>query len=224
MEELAKKVQQRYIDDITARYPLHRLVCLYLYLLAFYIFYIMGDARLVSSTREIKIEFLFDFDNGLIAHTTLFHLIVGVIMTVISAVLSGTIKRKSFDAFSSLRNFDGYVVNLQHKIDGASHASSIAFTMTTDISRQLDIKRTMMRTKQALSEVVVTLMICMLIGVANMTPVDWLLMVGGVAIVIATQWGSFILYISEFLPYFVAEQHLLGKDVTFSKADGEPHV
>lgn len=224
MEELAKKVQQRYVDDITARYPLHRFICLYLYLLAFYIYYIKKDARLISSIREIKVDFLFDFDKGLIAQTTLFQLLVGIIMTFITAAISSRVKRKSFEVLSSLKDFDGYVVKLKRNINNASQSSVAAFTMTTDISRQLDLKRVTMRAKQAVSEIVIALMICMLIGIAKMNPVDWLLVLGGASIVVVAQWESFKVYISEFLPYFVAEQSLLGKDVTFSKGDGDPHV
>ncbi|MFT5594467.1 MAG: hypothetical protein ACI8SR_002857 [Oceanicoccus sp.] len=224
MEELAKKLQQRYVDDITAKYPLHRFLCLYLYLLAFYIFYSKKDVRFIGSIKEIKVDFLFDFDKGLLAQVNIFDLVVAVIMTFITAFICKKIKLISFKCLSSIKDFDNYLVKLKTTIGEHDRNSAVTYTMTADVSRSLDIKRSILKSKQAISEIVVTLILCALIGAKNMIYVDWILVFGGVAIVLMAQWESFKVYISEFLPYFVAEQILLGKNVSFSKSPSEPHT
>jgi hypothetical protein len=224
MEELAKKIQQRYVDDITSKYPLHRFLCLFLYLLSFYIFYSKKDLRFITSIKEIKVDFLFDFDKGLLAQVNIFDLVVAVILTFLTASICKNIKLYSFKSLSSLNNFDNYLVRLKSTVARADTNSAVTYTMTADVSRQLNLKRSMLKGKQAVSEIVVTLIICVLIGVNNMMYVDWILVFGGVLIVLMAQWESFKLYISDFLPYFVAEQVLLGKDVSFSKSSSEPHT
>jgi len=225
MEELAKNIQQRYVDEITSKYPIHRFLCLYLYLLAFYIYYTKHDCRLLLSIREIKVKFLFDFGDGLLSEASLFQLLIAVIMIFITARLSFIIKNRSFKVMSSLSDFDGYVLRLKEKVAKAKpENNAIAYSLTSDVSKQLDIKRTILRGKQVISEIVITLIICLLIGIKNMIYVDWLLIAGGVAIVIFAQWEAFKVYIAEFLPYFVAEQLLLGKEITFSKDNAGPHA
>ena len=223
MEELAKKIQQRYVDDITAKYPLHRFLCLYLYLLAFYIFYSKKDMRFIGSIKEIKVDFLFDFDKGLLAEVNIFDLVVAVIMTFLTAFLCKKIKFISFKFLSLLNNFDNYLIKLKSTVGEHDRNAAVTYTMTADVSRSLDMKRSILKGKQAISEIVVTLILCSLIGAKNMIFVDWILVCGGAAIIMA-QWDSFKVYISEFLPYFVAEQILLGKNVSFSKSPGEPHT
>lgn len=225
MEDLAKNIQQRYIDEITSKYPIHRFLCLYLYLLAFYIYYTKHDSRLFFSVQEIKIKFLFDFGGGLLSQASIFQLLIAVIMTFITARVSLLIKNHAFKIMSSLSDFDGYVLRLKEKVSSARpENNAIAYSLTSDVSKQLDIKRAMLRGKQAVSEIVITLIICLLIGIKNMIYVDWLLMFGGVAIVIFAQWEAFKVYIAEFLPYFVAEQLLLGEEITFSKDNSGPHA
>lgn len=224
MEELAKKIQQRYVDDITAKYPLHRFLCLYMYLLAFYIFYSKKNVRFIGSIKEIKVDFLFDFDKGLLAQVNIFDLVVAVIMTFITAFICKKIKLTSFKILSSLKDFDNYLIKLKATVGEHDGNSAVTYSMSADVSRSLNIKRSILKGKQAISEIVVTLILCALIGVKNMIYVDWILVFGGVAIVLMAQWESFKVYISEFLPYFVAEQILLGKNVSFSKSPSEPHT
>lgn len=220
MEELAKNIQHRYITDITSKYPIHRFLCLYIYLFSFYIYYTKQDSRLLLTIHDIKIQFLFDFEKGLLSQTSIYQLIIAVIMTFITARISTTIKNFSFKKISSLSNLDLYLLKLTKTINNAKpENNAIAYSLTSDVSKQLDIKRALLRGKQTLSELALTFIICLLIGITNMIFYDWLLIVIGCFFIIFIQWEAFKIYISEFLPYFVAEQLLLGKEVTLSKDD-----
>jgi hypothetical protein len=88
MEELAKKIQEKYIEDITAKYPLHRFFCLFIYLLSFYIYYIKKEGRLISALAEVKISYLFDFSEGLLSEASVLQLMIAVICTLLIARLS----------------------------------------------------------------------------------------------------------------------------------------
>lgn len=225
MEELAKKIQQKYIDDLSSKYPLHRFFCLYVYLLSIYIYFIKKDLRLLVSINEIKVSFLFDFSKGLLSEVTVFNLLMAIILTLVTAKLSLIIKNKFFQLIYKLKIVDGYLIKLKQIISvNQVNNSSVKYSMTSDISKQLELKRSLLRSKQAISEIVLTSIICLLIGIQNMTVIDWYLVVGGFLIIIYAQWDSLKLYISEFLPYFVAEQVSIGNEISFLTKNNEPHA
>ena len=218
MEELAKKIQEKYIDDITAKYPLHRFFCLFIYLLSFYIYYIKKEGRLISALAEVKISYLFDFSEGLLSEASVLQLMIAIICTLLVARLSNFLKSHLFNFFSSLSKFNDYVLNLKKSVEVVRpENNAIAWSLTADISKQLEIKRVKLRAKQSIAEIVLTFIVCMLIGLINLNVVDAIIIVGCIFIIVFAHWESFKVYISEFMPYYVAEQTLLGKDVTFKK-------
>ena len=218
MEELAKKIQEKYVEDITAKYPLHRFFCLFIYLLSFYIYDIKREERLIPAFIEVKISYLFDFSEGLLSEVSVFHLIIAIICTLLVARVSHFLKTRFFKFFSGLRDFDGYVLKLKKSIIGVRpENNSIAWFLTVDISKQLEIKRVKLRSNQSIAEIVLTFIVCMLIGLIHLNIVDVIITIGCILIIGFAHWESFKVYISEFMPYYVAEQILLGKDVTFNK-------
>lgn len=218
MEELAKKIQEKYIDDITAKYPLHRFFCLFIYLLSFYIYYIRREGRLISALAEVKINYLFDFSDGLLSEVSVLQLMIAIICTLLVARLNNFLKSRLFIFFSSLRDFNNYVLKLKTSVkEVRPENNAIAWSLTTDISKQLEIKRVKLRAKQSIAEIVLTLIVCMLIGGINLNIVDAIIIIGCLLIIGLAHFESFKVYISEFMPYYVAEQILLGKDVTFNK-------
>ncbi len=221
MDELAKKIQQRYIDDITSKYPLHRFICLYIYLFAFFTFYTKKDNRFIDSICEIKISFLFDFSNGLLSKATVSHLLISIIATYITVRMNNIIKIKIYNILCSYRNFENYINKIKDRVSKKAEDYS---SITYDVSKHLEIKKAMLRGKQAISEITLTLLGCMITGIVDMIFLDWIFLIGGISIILFSQWESFRIYISEFIPYYVAEQVLLGKDVSFLNSKHEPHI
>jgi hypothetical protein len=218
MEELAKKIQEKYIDDITAKYPLHRFFCLFTYLLSFYIYYVKREERLISAFTEVKISYIFDFSDGLLSEVSVLQLLIAIICTLLVARLSNLLKTLFFNFFSSLHDFNSYVIKLIKSVEEVKpQNNAIAWSLTSDIGKQLEMKRVKLRSKQSIAEIVLTFIVCMLIGLINLNIVDAIIIIGGILIIVFAHWESFKIYISEFMPYYVAEQILLGKDVTFIK-------
>jgi hypothetical protein len=136
------------------------------------------------------------------------------------ARISNILKSQFFNFFSRLKDFDGYVIKLKRSlVEARPENQSIAWSLTADISKQLEIKRGKLKSKQSVAEIVMTIVFCTLIGLANLNIVDTIIIAGGIAIIVFAHWESFKVYISEFIPYYIAEQTLLGKDVTFKKVN-----
>lgn len=222
MEELATKIQEKYIDDITSKYPIYRFFCLFMYLLSFYIYYVRREERLIPALAEIKVSYLFDFSEGLFSEISVFHLMIAIISTLLVARLSGVLKSLFFNFFSSLRDFDAYALKLKTTIEiSRSKNIYIAWALSADISKQLEVKRVKLRSKQSISEVALTLLTCMVIGIKNLSIVDLIIIIGCVIIIFFSHFESFKVYVSEFMPYYVAEQTLFDKNVSFNKGNDE---
>ena len=121
-----------------------------------------------------------------------------------------------------MSDFDSYVVSLREKINKPGEPNAIAkWTVSNDVSKQLELKRSSMKAKHAGAEIYLTLVICILMGMSSIQLVDAVLVLILVALTLWAHWVSFRTYIAEFLPYYVAEQTLLGKEVEFSKGAEE---
>ncbi|EPQ5923443.1 hypothetical protein MA373_006007, partial [Klebsiella pneumoniae] len=66
MDELAKKVQEKYIEDLTNKYPLHRFLVLFI-VIFFMLTYQTGNADIYNILDETNVKELFDFEGGLLS-------------------------------------------------------------------------------------------------------------------------------------------------------------
>ncbi|EPL4631855.1 hypothetical protein L7H64_005512, partial [Klebsiella pneumoniae] len=74
MDELAKKVQEKYIEDLTNKYPLHRFLVLFI-VIFFMLTYQTGNADIYNILDETNVKELFDFEGGLLSKLSMLQLI-----------------------------------------------------------------------------------------------------------------------------------------------------
>ncbi|WLQ15953.1 hypothetical protein O5O45_08500 [Hahella aquimaris] len=221
MDELAKKIQQKYIEDITSRYPLYRFFCLLIYLFSYYVYFTTHKDSLLMTTKDIKISFLFNFSSGLISEVSIFGLTVSVTLTIVGSQISKIINSRSFRVMAKLNNFDQYVSDISqkaHKVKSEKRNINIETNILG-----VDAKRALLKGKQAISETALTLSICTFPSILYYSVTDIVVFIGCLVIVAYSQIESFKLYISEFMPSFIYEQVLLGNTVEFSD-NNEPHT
>lgn len=218
MEEITKKIQQLYVDDITAKYPLHRLLCLLIYLLTFYILDVDKDTRLLDAIHSIKIKFIFDASDGLFAKASIYILILSFASTLIGSKLNEFVKSSCFELLVALDKEKNYLHNLKESIATSPQNYRTNKLVINEISKKLDKKRFSLKAIQANSEIFLTFIGCLLLGIilTSFGWVDIFLAVIGVFAVIYIQYVSYIKYISEFLPFYVAKETLSGKDIVLS--------
>ena len=60
MDELAKAVQKKYIEDITKKYPLHRFLIVFILLLAAHVYSKNDGSRILATIQDIKLSFVYE--------------------------------------------------------------------------------------------------------------------------------------------------------------------
>lgn len=217
MDEITKAVQEKYIDDITSKYPLHRLLITWIYLTAIYS-YINSESslRMVNELSKIKIPFLFDIDSGLLSQLSITHLLLSMLATSISAISYSKIKKTAFNMLAKTSNFEAYINDIQKKIQKTkSQDQNLNFFISKDISVELKSHREKIKSMHSSGETLVALLISLLYGSNIFIAEDYFLVITILATILITQFLSFKYYISKFIPYYVAERSLLGANITF---------
>ena len=117
MDELAKSIQAKYIDDITSKYPIFRFLILFIFLIAAY-GYSKKDStgRFLLDSSKIKIKFLFAFSDGLLAEISLLQLVICIIATCATSLTYSRLKNAAFKILSKAANFDAYTKKIQNQI------------------------------------------------------------------------------------------------------------
>jgi hypothetical protein len=216
MEELAKAVQKKYVEDITKKYPLHRFLVLFLFLLSAYIYSTGTDIRIVQSIQDVKLNFVFDFKKGLLSSVTFENLFVCIFATGSVSYLYSQFSSKFFNLFSKSSNFDSYIKTIEEKVSSKkSDQEMLNYFLAKDISKQLDDLRVKIKSNHIRSEICFGIIFCMLYGVSDFIAFDWAIIIGLVFYVLLNSWVSFRFYISDFLPYYITEQTLLGSKTSF---------
>lgn len=217
MEDLAKTIQQKYIDDITSKYPLYRFLILWIYLISIYSYISKGSSmRIVEEMNKIKINYLFDFSDGLLSELSIGHLFLSIFSTFISAFLYSKFKEKTFSLLSKIKDFKKYTeeIAIKHS-NNKSQDGNVNFFISKDISVELKSHREKIKSLHSTGEILLALIICLSYGANFFVIKDYLLVALFFSLIIYIQWSSFNYYISKFIPYYVAERVLLGVDVKF---------
>lgn len=214
MEELAKAIQSKYIEDLTAKYPLHRFSILFLFLIAFYI-YSNGD-NFIEGVRNLKISFLFDFEKGLLSLTSIFQVIACLFLTRLTSYLYQKMSKKLFLLMASLGSFEKYTNELIVKLGALKTENKLLnFFISKDISQELEKKRVKLKCININGEYSFALSLPMLYGITNWHPIDYFIFTLIVVSFLYTQFVSFKYYVEQFMPNYVTEKVLLGTDASF---------
>ncbi|TWO86098.1 hypothetical protein AYI75_03050 [Shewanella algae] len=216
MEELAKAVQKKYVEDITKKYPLHRFLVMFIVLIASHIYSNANEVRALSELKNIKLNFIFDFSKGLLASVSFEQLVVSVLVTAVVGYLYSKISSKSFELLTNTSSFDSYISRIREKIDSQkSHREVLNYFLAKDLSKELEGLRVKLKSFHTRSELFLILAISICWGGAANNYIDWILVAVFVVMIIINIWNAFKFYISDFLPYYITEQTLLGAKVEF---------
>lgn len=216
MEELAKEVQKKYIEDITTRYPIHRFFMLFCILLSSYIYQKKDHARLLCELQKIKIKFVFDFKDGILASIDFNQLLIGIAATAFISFLYSKISSLFFKTFAQSSDFETYISQIENKINSKkSNQQLLNYFISTDISKELKGLRDKIKSYHSQSEILLSLVGCFCWGLRSNNYIDWLIIIALIIMIAHNLWKSFNFYISDFLPYYISEQVLLGSKVKF---------
>ncbi|GHY70741.1 hypothetical protein VCSRO12_3540 [Vibrio cholerae] len=216
MDELASAVQKKYIEDITQKYPIHRFFIMFILLFSFFIYSKENDVRLLSELNNIKLSFIFDFKSGLLAESNFEQLVFSVIATWFIGYSYAKISSKSFNFLAKASKFDDYISQVRDKITSRkSHQEVINYFLAKDVSKELEGLRVKLKSYHTRSEIFLTSALSISWGWSINSYLDWILVILLLAMVAINIWKAFTFYISDFLPYYITEQTLLGAKVEF---------
>ncbi|BDU31897.1 hypothetical protein TUMSATVNIG1_25060 [Vibrio nigripulchritudo] len=109
MDELAKAVQKKYIEDITKKYPLHRFLVIFMVIISSYIYSKGDDVRVLSELQNIKLSFIFDFSKGLLASVDFEQLVIAIFVSGIIGHIYSKVSSVSFNLLTKASSFDSYI-------------------------------------------------------------------------------------------------------------------
>ncbi|EKT66543.1 hypothetical protein [Providencia alcalifaciens] len=141
MEELAKTVQQKYIDEIVSKYPLHRLVILFMFIISIYIYYV-AEHSLLNGLGNVKVGDLFDFKDGIISKISLLQLILCVVLTAVNTIYFEKTSGIVFERLIKRYDIAKLTQELKAKYEKArTHNELVNYYLSKDITSDLDKKK-----------------------------------------------------------------------------------
>ncbi|QFI54035.1 hypothetical protein [Aeromonas simiae] len=216
MDELAKAVQKKYVEDITKKYPLHRFLVMFIVLISSHIYSKGNDTRVLSELNNIKVNFIFDFNKGLLASVSFEQFVISILVTRVVSYVYSKISSKSFELLTKTSSFDSYISIIRENIDSKKSKQEVLnYFIAKDLSKELDGLRGKLKSFHTRSELFLISALSVFWGWAANTYLDWFLIIVLIALIIINIWNAFKFYISDFLPYYITEQTLLGAKVEF---------
>ncbi|EHP9854120.1 hypothetical protein KQM11_004377 [Escherichia coli] len=211
MDELAKKVQEKYIEDLTCKYPLHRFLILFM-VIFFMLTYQKGNVDIYNIMNQTSLKDVLDFQQGVLSGLSVLQLIQALI---ISLVLNYGHKKINFSVFNHLffiGDFDGYILRIYERYEGLKRNDAHDFFIIKEIDKKISDKKANLRVKIINSEIIFSLLFCLLwsfhISMANIT-----LMLLVILFWCYIQWDIFNFYTSDFFPLYVAKQYMLDEPI-----------
>ncbi|HIF9085679.1 TPA: hypothetical protein ACX6NQ_002541 [Photobacterium damselae] len=216
MDELAKAVQKKYIEDITKKYPLHRFLVMFMVIISSYIYSKGDDVRVLSELQNIKLSFLFDFNKGLLASVNFEQLVIAIFISGIIGYIYSKVSSMSFNLLTKLSSFDSYITQIREKVDSKkSQEEVLNYFLAKDISKELEGLRVKLKSFHTRSELFLVTALIIGWGFGSNNYFDWFLVLMFMVMIFINIWKAFQFYISDFLPYYITEQTLLGATVEF---------
>ncbi|GLS27784.1 hypothetical protein [Marinibactrum halimedae] len=216
MDELAKAVQKKYIEDITKKYPLHRFLVMFMVIISLYIYSKGDDVRVLSELQNIKLSFIFDFKKGLLASVDFEQLVIAIFVSGIIGYIYSKVSSVSFNLLTKASSFDSYISQIKEKVDSKkSQEEVLNYFLAKDVSKELEGLRVKLKSFHTSSEVFLVAALIIGWGWDSNNYFDWLLVLVLMVTIFSNIWKAFQFYISDFLPYYITEQTLLGATVDF---------
>lgn len=216
MDELAKAVQKKYIEDITKKYPIHRFLVMFMVMISSYIYSKGDDVRVLSELQNIKLSFIFDFNKGMLASVDFEQLVIAIFVSGIIGHIYSKFSSMSFNLLTKASSFDSYISQIKGRIDSKkSQEEVLNYFLAKDVSKELEGLRVKLKSFHTRSEMLLVAVLIIGWGWGSNNYFDWLLVVVLMVTIFFNIWKAFKFYISDFLPYYITEQTLLGATVNF---------
>ncbi|HFD31235.1 MAG TPA: hypothetical protein ENJ28_00785 [Gammaproteobacteria bacterium] len=216
MEELAKAIQKKYVDDLTAKYPLHNFLILFLFILSSYIYNDLPSERILPALSSINISFLFDFKKGLLSAVSLSQFGIAILQTIAVTMIYSWLSKFFFRILSKSSDFDKYTKNIENNINASKSSDEIVnYYVSKDISIILNKQRTTLKGFHIKAEILLTFLVILITGINDLIFIDWLFLIASIFLIVFIQWRLFLFYISNFIPYYVSEKCLLNGEYSF---------
>ncbi|OWY75743.1 MULTISPECIES: hypothetical protein [Pantoea] len=213
MDELAKSIQEKYIDDLTSRYPLHRFFMLFI-VVFFMLNYDSGNTNIYEILSKTSIKEVFDFKDGFLAKLTIIQLLLALVIVYFLSITYKKINAILFIKLTKLHNFENYTSNVTKKYEMAKRNDAYDFFIVKEIDRKIEAKKIELRAKFITAEICMTLLICIL-WEGILPPINTLVILLLLLSFFTLQWKMFKFYIVHFFPLYVAKNYLLNEEITF---------
>ncbi|EEE3718677.1 hypothetical protein C4N31_21810, partial [Salmonella enterica] len=201
MDELAKKVQEKYIEDLTSKYPLHRFLILFM-VIFFMLTYQNGNVDIYNILNQTSLKEVFDFQGGVLSGLSMLQLMQALI---ISLILNSSHKKINFSIFNRLiliGNSNGYIAKIHEKYKSLKRNDAYDFFLIKEIDNKITDKKACLRVKVINSEIIFSLLFCILwsfhISAVNIVSMFSLLLLW-----FYVQWDIYKFYTSDFFPLYV---------------------
>lgn len=143
-------------------------------------------------------------------------LVVSILVTGAIGYFYSWISSRSFNILSKASSFNCYISEIKEKVDARkSEQELLNYFLAKDVSKELEGLRVKLKSFHTSSEVFVVISLCIGWGGRANSFLDWIIVVAFIFLVGLNFWKAFKFYISDFLPYYITEQTLLGSTVEF---------
>lgn len=219
MDELAKSIQEKYIEDLTSKYPLHRFLILFM-VIFFMLNYEVGNVKIYAILSETSIKDVFDFQGGILAKLTIIQLLLALVIVCFLNLSYKKINNLFFTKLTDLHNFNNYTANVIKKYEKNRRNDAYDFFIVKEIDKKIEIKKVELRAKAITSELCMSLLICILWSF-NFSATNLLAISSLTTAFVIFQWKMYKFYIIQFFPLYVARNYLLNEDISFEKGYNE---
>lgn len=215
MDELAKTVQQKYIEDLTAKYPLHRFLILFM-VIFFMLTYLSGNTDLYTIVDSVKITDVFDFQNGIISELSILQLIKALLIAYLFNLCHSKSNILFFRTLTQMFNFNDYVLSITEKYKKSRRGDAYDFFLVRELDKKIVEKRTALRIKIVNSEMLFSFGLCVawsfLLSTWNILAFVFLF-----SFWFYNQWCIFKFYLKDFFPLYVAKKFLMSEEISFEE-------
>ncbi|WP_370549649.1 hypothetical protein NMD73_03505 [Edwardsiella tarda] len=135
MDELAKKVQEKYIEDLTSRYPLHRFLILFM-VIFFMLTYQKDNVDIYNILNQTSLKEVFDFQGGVLSGLSMLQLMQALIISLIFNRLHKKLNFSIFNRLILIGNSNGYVEKVHEKYKDLKRNDAYDFFLIKEIDKK----------------------------------------------------------------------------------------
>lgn len=217
MSDLTTGLQQKFAEDIAAKYPLHKILMLFLVMFSFYIDNNFDKTySILSILDRIELRALFDPQKGIFTHMTFQDLLFS---TVIVGLVCLIYERYSLLLYSMTNKTleSNYLDRLHNAaIKNISSDSSQNIEFSKEVRDELGKSKVFVKKKSQHNEILVAVIIALLINYRFLDGVvEHIVLLGLALFVIYNIREVNKHYVSVLIPMYVQLAVLLGNKVSF---------